>query len=447
LKPTLPKGTRDFLPSDIKKRDYIFSIIKEQFNIFGYDAIETPAMESLDTLSGNYGEEGDRLLFKVLNNGDYLKDVPADLLAEKLSNKVTGQISKRGLRYDLTVPFARFLVMNRQHIKFPFKRSAIQPVWRADKPQRGRYQEFYQCDADVAGSDSLIYEAELICLYDVVFKELGLPVDIRWNNRKILSGIVETAGLEDHFNMITIIIDKLDKIGEEGVKRELIAKDFPADSVDRLLYLITLNELAQLESEMKSETGLSGISELKTVLSFLKNKKLANSLIFDPKLARGLSYYTGCIFEVVAKDANMGSIGGGGRYDNLTSVFGLNDVSGVGISFGVERIYDVMEEKSLFPDSFSRYKNLLIACIEDESFDYASELLFRIRDEKIPADIYPKTSKLQKQMSYANEAGYAYVAVIGGSEKNSSTVTLKDMDSGKQQTISYSEMVKIICKK
>lgn len=358
MKPTLPKGTRDFLPLDIRKRDYIFNIIKNQFHLFGFDSIETPAMESLETLSGNYGDEGDRLLFKVLNNGDFLKDVPEEILGSKNSNKAITHLSKRGLRYDLTVPFARFIVMNRQHIKFPFKRSAIQPVWRADRPQRGRYQEFYQCDADVAGSSSLFYESELIRLYDEVFDQLSLPVTIRWNNRKILYGIAESAGLKDHFNLITIIIDKLDKIGNDGVVKELESQAFDSKDVSKLMEMISTTTLPELKAKMQSEQGHLGISEMERVLSFLDSNGLKNELLFDATLARGLGYYTGCIFEVKAKDANMGSIGGGGRYDNLTEIFGMKDVSGVGISFGVERIYDLIEEKA-FPGIRPWFKEYL----------------------------------------------------------------------------------------
>ncbi|HQW95687.1 MAG TPA: histidine--tRNA ligase, partial [Saprospiraceae bacterium] len=349
MKPTLPKGTRDFLPLDIKKRDFIFTTIRHHFKLFGYDAIETPAMESLETLMGKYGDEGDRLLFKILNNGDYLQGVSDDLIERKDSQGLIRQISKRGLRYDLTVPFARFIVMNRQNIKFPFKRSAIQPVWRADKPQKGRYQEFYQCDADVAGSSSLYYEAELIRLYDGVFKALNVPVVIRWNNRKVLYGIIETAGLVDEFQLVTVVIDKLDKIGKEGVKAELMAKNFSEDSINILFDMIECNHLEELMISMKSETGLKGIEEIKEVMRHLESSPMHNMLKLDATLARGLGYYTGCIFEVNAFGVNMGSIGGGGRYDNLTEIFGLKGVSGVGISFGVERIYDVMNELQLFP--------------------------------------------------------------------------------------------------
>lgn len=443
MKPSLPKGTRDFLPLDISKRNYIFDIIKRQFHLYGYDAIETPAMEALDTLSGNYGEEGDRLLFKVLNNGDFLKDTPAELLQGKESNKVVSHISKRGLRYDLTVPFARFLVMNRQNIKFPFKRSAIQPVWRADRPQRGRYQEFYQCDADVAGSASLYYEAELIRLYDDVFNELKLPVTIRWNNRKVLFGIIETAGLQQHFNLITVIIDKLDKIGEEGILREMTAKEFDGKSISVILEMISIKDIDLLKSKMSSDQGLKGIEEIKTVLTHLDKSSLSNDLVFDATLARGLGYYTGCIFEVNAKNAQMGSIGGGGRYDDLTAVFGMKDVSGVGISFGVERIYDIMEEQKLFPPEVYKTKLLLIACIDPSSMTYAIGKLNELRKNGISCEIYPEPVKLQKQMSYANDNGYAYVAVIGEEEQNQNKLSLKDMKTGEQRQLDLPELYKI----
>jgi len=445
LKPTLPKGTRDFLPLDIRKRDYIFNIIKNQFHLFGFDSIETPAMESLETLSGNYGDEGDRLLFKILNNGDFLKDVPEEILGSKNSNKAITHLSKRGLRYDLTVPFARFIVMNRQHIKFPFKRSAIQPVWRADRPQRGRYQEFYQCDADVAGSSSLFYESELIRLYDEVFDKLSLPVSIRWNNRKILYGITESAGLKDHFNLITIIIDKLDKIGNDGVVKELESQAFDSKDVSKLMDMISTTTLPELKAKMQSEQGHLGISEMERVLSFLDSNGLKNELLFDATLARGLGYYTGCIFEVKAKDANMGSIGGGGRYDNLTEIFGMKDVSGVGISFGVERIYDLIEEKKLFPDSVLGSKNTLIACLDIASFGYAIEIQNKLRNLNIACELYPEPVKLQKQMTYANELGYAHVAIIGEEESRQNKINLKDMKTGQQSLLSFTELAEIIC--
>lgn len=444
MKPTLPKGTRDFLPQDIRKRDYIFSIIRHYFKIYGYDAIETPAMESLDTLSGNYGEEGDRLLFKILNNGDYLKDVDDKLLHARDSSGLIRQISKRGLRYDLTVPFARYIVMNRQHIKFPFKRSAIQPVWRADKPQKGRYQEFYQCDADVAGSASLFYEAELVRLYDQVFTALKLPVEIRWNNRKVLYGIAESADLAGDFQTVTIIIDKLDKIGMDGVEKELLARGFQPLNIRTLLDLIAEKDPEVLAAKMKSETGLKGIDELRTVTSYLKPTPLENRFVFDATLARGLSYYTGCIFEVTAPGVRMGSIGGGGRYDNLTAVFGLKDVSGVGISFGVERIYDVMEELKLFPESLARNKNLLIACLDPGSFEYAIATLSRIRDKNVSCDLYPEVARLQKQISYANDAGYAYVVLIGEDEQARDMLTLKNMTTGDQALVDLPELVKMV---
>ena len=445
MKPTLPKGTRDFLPLDIRKRDYIFNIIKNQFHLFGFDSIETPAMESLETLSGNYGDEGDRLLFKVLNNGDFLKDVPEEILGSKNSNKAITHLSKRGLRYDLTVPFARFIVMNRQHIKFPFKRSAIQPVWRADRPQRGRYQEFYQCDADVAGSSSLFYESELIRLYDEGFDQLSLPVTIRWNNRKILYGIAESAGLKDHFNLITIIIDKLDKIGNDGVVKELESQAFDSKDVSKLMEMISTTTLPELKAKMQSEQGHLGISEMERVLSFLDSNGLKNELLFDATLARGLGYYTGCIFEVKAKDANMGSIGGGGRYDNLTEIFGMKDVSGVGISFGVERIYDLIEEKKLFPESVLGSKNTLIACLDIDSFGYAIKIQNMLRKLNIACELYPEPVKLQKQMTYANELGYAHVAIIGEEESRQNKINLKDMKTGQQSLLSFTELAEIIC--
>jgi histidyl-tRNA synthetase len=441
LKPTLPKGTRDFLPLDIKKRDFIFTTIRHHFKLFGYDAIETPAMESLETLMGKYGDEGDRLLFKILNNGDYLQGVSDDLIERKDSQGLIRQISKRGLRYDLTVPFARFIVMNRQNIKFPFKRSAIQPVWRADKPQKGRYQEFYQCDADVAGSSSLYYEAELIRLYDGVFKALNMPVVIRWNNRKVLYGIIETAGLVDEFQLVTVVIDKLDKIGKEGVKAELMAKDFSEDSINTLFDMIECNHLEELVISMKSETGLKGIEEIKEVMKHLESSPMHNMLKLDATLARGLGYYTGCIFEVNAFGVNMGSIGGGGRYDNLTEIFGLKGVSGVGISFGVERIYDVMNELQLFPKEVSQGKGILISCIDTESFPYSIQIVDQLRSNNIACELYPEVAKLQKQMSFANESGFLRVALVGDNERSQGKVTLKNMETGNQEMVTVEEMI------
>lgn len=441
MKPSLPKGTRDFLPIEIKKREFIFDKIRYYFRLFGYDPIETPAMESLETLMGKYGDEGDRLLFKILNNGDFLAGLDKEDVSSGNLSKVTRQLSKRGLRYDLTVPFARYIVMNRQHIKFPFKRSAIQPVWRADKPQKGRYQEFFQCDADVAGSTSLYYEAELIRLYDSVFDALQLPVIIRCNNRKILFGIVESAGLAEYFQTITVVIDKLDKIGIEGVTSELKARGYEEEKINILINLISKNEIQELVSYMISETGKQGIDEMNEILAYLGRETLTNKLIFDPTLARGLSYYTGCILEVNAVGVQMGSIGGGGRYDNLTAIFGLKDVSGVGISFGVERIYDVMEELKLFPDEINKSKNILIACLDRESFSFAIEVVNKLRSLNIPCDLYPDIAKLQKQMSYANDVGFAKVGLIGEEERTQRKVSVKDMDSGKQELMSLEDMM------
>lgn len=418
--------------------------IRQHFRLYGYDPIETPAMENLSTLSGNYGEEGDRLLFKVLNNGDYLKDVPADLLQQANSQKVLTHIVKRGLRYDLTVPFARFIVMHRQELKFPFKRSAIQPVWRADRPQRGRYQEFYQCDADVAGSTSLVYEAELIHLYDDVFKALGLEVIIKWNNRKVLQGIVETAGLGAHFDSVCSSLDKLDKIGEEGVREELDNKGFDRTSVGQLLALISYSDLSKLGNEFASDAGQKGLEEMKTVEVLLDRERLHNEVVFDPSLARGLGYYTGCIFEVKARDAQMGSIGGGGRYDDLTALFDMKGVSGVGISFGVERIYDLMEEKELFPENLMVADRVLIACIESNAFSYAFKQVNTLRHSGVSADLYPESAKLQKQLSYANELKYAYLAIIGSDEYAQQKVTLKNMKTGAQQLLTMEEVVALV---
>lgn len=447
MKPSIPKGTRDFTPEQVIRRNYIFDTIKRVFIKYGYQPIETPVMENLATLTGKYGEEGDKLLFKVLNNGDFLAKADETALATKDSSGLIPSIAKRGLRYDLTVPFARFVVMNQNEIAFPFKRYQIQPVWRADRPQKGRYQEFYQCDVDVVGSDSLVYEAELIQIYDEVFTKLGIAVEIKLNNRKVLNGLAEAAGIPNQFMDMTVAIDKLDKIGMEGVRKEMLEKGIPETAIaiiEKVLNIKTIAELKPLFAQ--SETGLKGVAELTTILDFLEGQLLQNNISFDITLARGLNYYTGCIFEVKASTTHypklrMGSIGGGGRYADLTSVFGLNNVSGVGISFGAERIYDVMEELQLFPTSMAQSLQVLLMALDETALKYAFQKLGQLRKANINADLYPEPAKMKKQMKYANARQVPYVLLIGSEEMNTGLLSLKHMESGEQQKLSMEDIV------
>lgn len=442
MKPTLPKGTRDFLPTEVRRRDYIFNVIRKHFRRFGYQPIETPVMENLTTLTGKYGEEGDKLLFKVLNNGDFLRKANADDLAAKDSNKVLPQLSKRGLRYDLTVPFARYVVMHQNDLAFPFKRSAIMPVWRADRPQKGRYQEFYQCDADVVGSDSLFYEAELTQLLDAVFAELGLKAVIRLNNRKILAGLAEIAGLADNMMEMTIAIDKLDKIGWEKVAEELTsrgANDRAIAIIKQFLDAKDLTAVAPLLAD--SEIGRQGIAELQEVFD-LVGTTTTNRVEFDVTLARGLNYYTGAIWEVaVDTDAagqeaiKMGSIAGGGRYADLTSIFGMKDMPGVGVSFGAERIYDVLEELDAFPADATKDLAYLIVCLDKETLTHGFGLVSRLRARGVHADLYPKAAKLNKMMKYADQRGAPKVVIIGSREAESGEYSVKTMATGEQVTL------------
>ncbi|MEO6189262.1 MAG: histidine--tRNA ligase, partial [Saprospiraceae bacterium] len=390
-KPSLAKGTRDFLPEQLRKRKYIFNIIENCFKTFGYQALETPAMENLSTLTGKYGDEGDKLLFKILNSGDYLKDAQEEHLKSKDSIKLLSNISEKGLRYDLTVPLARTVVMNKHLINFPFKRYQMQPVWRADRPQRGRYREFYQCDADVIGSNSLQYEAELILIYQKVFEKLRIPVKVVFNHRSILYGLAIYAGREDLFMEMTMNLDKLDKIGKEAVAKELIKIGFESNKVEELLNLIQNKDLASYNFNEKSSEGVKSIL---VILEYLRQGGFdATSLVFEPSLARGLSYYTGTIFEVIPSNIQMGSLGGGGRYDNLTGVFGMPDLSGVGISFGAERIYDVMEELGLFPDGLDNYIKVLFLVLNEESHAFAFNLVMKMRSEGIASDLCPEPGK------------------------------------------------------
>lgn len=441
-KPSLPEGVRDFSPEQVFKRNYLFDIIKGVFLKYGFLPIETPSMEKLSTLTGKYGEEGDRLLFKILNNGDFLAKADKEALAEMNSGKLVSSIADRGLRYDLTVPFARYVVMHQNDIAFPFKRFQIQPVWRADRAQRGRYREFYQCDVDVIGSESLMCEAELVRIYDEVFRKLGLNVIIKVNNRKILEGIAESVNAKEKFTDMTIAIDKLDKIGQEGVEKELLSRGFDRTAVDKIREVLGIRSLKELKEYLKnSETGLKGIQELEAFHSYLDSSPLSNEVSFDITLARGLNYYTGCIFEVQSKETNMGSIGGGGRYDDLTGVFGMKGMSGVGISFGAERIFDIMEELGKFPKEAKEQANIIFLAFDPESHRFAFSAVTQLRAAGISADIYPEPAKFQKQMTYANRRGFAFAAIVGENERSQGKITLKNMNSGEQALLSLDELL------
>lgn len=444
-KPGIPEGTRDFAPAEVRKRNFIFDTIRSVFEKFGFQPLETPAMENLSTLTGKYGDEGDKLLFKILNNGDFLKDAPTDLLERKDSSKLTSKIAKRGLRYDLTVPFARFVVMNRHALAFPFKRFQIQPVWRADRPQRGRYREFFQCDADVIGSESLIYEVELTQIYDEAFAKLGVPVAIKINNRKVLFGMAEAAGIAEKFVDMTVAIDKLDKIGIEGVRKELAERGISAGAIEKIEQILTAKSLGDLRLIFsESPTGLAGLDELEQVFSFLKKVKLTNEIVFDITLARGLSYYTGCIFEVAVKNFQMGSIGGGGRYADLTGVFGMPGLSGVGISFGADRIFDVMEGLDLFPKNLGESIRCLFVSFDERSFEFAFSALNELRAAGVAAEIYPDFGKMKKQMEYANRREVPFVAIVGDNEVAAGVVALKNMLTGEQVSVSVTDLPRLL---
>ncbi|MDY3748957.1 MAG: histidine--tRNA ligase [Sodaliphilus sp.] len=446
-KPSIPKGTRDFSPIEMAKRNYIFNTIKEVFLLYGFQQIETPAMENLSTLMGKYGEEGDKLLFKMLNSGDYLKNAPAEMLEQHDYIHLIPKISEKGLRYDLTVPFARYVVMHRNDIQFPFKRYQIQPVWRADRPQKGRYREFYQCDADVVGSDSLMNEIELVGMIDEVFKRFGINVIIKINNRKVLSGIAEVIGAPDKILDITVAIDKIDKIGLENVNAELLEKGLSQDAVDALQPLLTLSgsneeKLATLSTLLaSSEVGMKGVEELRYVLSNSEAQQPKGVVELDVSLARGLNYYTGTIIEVKAKDVAIGSITGGGRYDNLTGVFGMSGTSGVGISFGADRIYDVLNTLELYPkDTLASTKVLFVNFGEKEGAQ-SLQYVMKLRANGIPAEIYPDSTKMKKQMSYANDKNVAYVAMVGETEMANGTIALKCMETGEQENLTINEVI------
>lgn len=446
-KPSIPKGTRDFSPIEMAKRNYIFNTIKEVFLLYGFQQIETPAMENLSTLMGKYGEEGDKLLFKMLNSGDYLKNAPAEMLEQHDYIHLIPKISEKGLRYDLTVPFARYVVMHRNDIQFPFKRYQIQPVWRADRPQKGRYREFYQCDADVVGSDSLMNEIELVGMIDEVFERFGINVIIKINNRKVLSGIAEVIGAPDKIVDITVAIDKIDKIGLENVNAELLEKGLSQDAVDALQPLLTLSgsneeKLATLSTLLaSSEVGMKGVEELRYVLSNSEAQQPKGVVELDVSLARGLNYYTGTIIEVKAKDVVIGSITGGGRYDNLTGVFGMSGTSGVGISFGADRIYDVLNTLELYPkDTLASTKVLFVNFGEKEGAQ-SLQYVMKLRANGIPAEIYPDSTKMKKQMSYANDKNVAYVAMVGETEMANGTIALKCMETGEQENLTINEVI------
>ena len=444
-KPSIPKGTRDFGPLQVNRRNYIFDILRRVFIKYGYQPIETPVMENLSTLTGKYGEEGDQLLFKVLNSGDFLRKVDdADYEAGNYK-KVIFQLAEKGLRYDLTIPFARYVVMNQNDIAFPFKRYQIQPVWRGDRPQKGRYREFYQCDVDVVGSDSLINEVELTQIYDEGFAALGINVLIKINNRKILAGIAEAADISDKMMAMTVAIDKLDKIGLEGVKEEMRKSEISDAAIDTIEKILKVDNLEELNRFFdNSETGRKGVEELQTVFNYLKKVNVKNEVKFDITLARGLNYYTGTIYEVAAKDVKIGSIGGGGRYDDLTGMFGLKGVSGVGVSFGAARIYDVMEELDIFPDNATKSTQLLFVTFDAAAFDYAFDALQMLRKAGINAEIYPTPTKMKKQMKYANSRKVPYVALIGDNEMQAGEVALKNMQTGEQTNVKLSDLVSAV---
>ena len=446
-KPSIPKGTRDFSPVEMSKRNYIFDTIKSVFTLHGFHQIETPAMENLSTLMGKYGDEGDKLLFKILNSGDFLSNVNDEQLAERNSTKLMRSIAEKGLRYDLTVPFARFVVQHQNEIKFPFKRFQIQPVWRADRPQRGRYREFYQCDADVIGTDSLLNEVDLLQIIDEVFCRFGINIAIKLNNRKVLSGIAETIGQPDKIVDITVAIDKIDKIGIDNVNAELLDKGISQKAVEQLQPVLTLsgsnedklNSLATLLAN--SEVGMKGIEELRFVMNKTNEIGVKATIDLDPSLARGLNYYTGTIIEVKALDVEIGSITGGGRYDNLTGVFGLDNVSGVGISFGADRIYDVLNQLDLYPEATRTTTKVLFVNFGEAEATASLKHIKKLRASGISAEIFPESSKMRKQMGYANDNGIPFVAIIGETELANGTIMLKDMNLGTQQPLTIDEVI------
>jgi len=445
-KPSIPKGTRDFTPVEMNRRNYIFSTIRNVFERFGYQPIETPSMENLSTLLGKYGEEGDKLLFRILNSGDFLDGITADELNTANAVKLAGKICEKGLRYDLTVPFARFVVQHRNEISFPFKRYQLQPVWRADRPQKGRYREFYQCDADVVGSDSLLNEAELLSMTDQIFEQFGIGIVIKLNNRKILSGIAEILGHADKITDITVAIDKLDKIGLEKVNEELAERGLHTDAIQKLQPILQLGgsneqKLSDLKSILAtSETGLKGIDETIEILQLTSDLGVSCTVELDLTLARGLNYYTGAIIEVKALDIPMGSISGGGRYDNLTGIFGLPGVSGVGISFGADRIYDVMNELSLFPESTAASTHVLFINFGGEAQKTCLQLAAGLRKKGFNTEVYPENAKIKKQFGYADDKKIPFVVIVGEDERLQGICNVKDMRTGNQVAVAMNEL-------
>ena len=448
-KPSIPKGTRDFSPAEVVKRNYIMDTIKSCFTTYGFQPIETPSFENSDTLMGKYGDEGDRLIFKILNSGDFLRKVDDTLYSEKDSGKLTPKISEKALRYDLTVPFARYVVQHQNEIDFPFKRYQIQPVWRADRPQKGRFREFFQCDADVVGSTSLWQEVEFVQLYDAVFSKLNLEgVTIKMNNRKVLSGIAEVIGESDKLIDFTVALDKLDKIGEDGVKKEMREKGISEEAIEKLQPLLqvsgTASEKLALLKELlsASEIGMQGVHELEFIIQTITELELQTATLeVDVTLARGLNYYTGAIFEVAAPSSvKMGSIGGGGRYDDLTGIFGLKNMSGVGISFGLDRIYLVLEELDLFPETVSANTKVLFINFGEDEARYAMKAISKLRKEGITAELYPDAAKMGKQMGYADKRNIPFTVLAGGNEMETETYTLKHMKSGEQDAVSFTEL-------
>ena len=449
-KPSIPKGTRDFSPAEMAKRNYIFDTIKDVYALYGYQQIETPSMETLQTLMGKYGEEGDKLLFKILNSGDFIGKLPSEEFVSDNVLKLAAKICEKGLRYDLTVPFARYVVMHRDELQMPFKRYQIQTVWRADRPQKGRYREFYQCDADVVGSDSLLNEVELVQIIDTVFTRFGINVQIKINNRKILAGIAEYIGQPDKIVDITVAIDKLDKVGVDAVNAEMLANGISQEAVNKLQPILTMNgtNAQKLETIARtiasSEMGVKGVEETRFILDKVEAVGLKNELQLDLTLARGLNYYTGAIFEVKAKDVAIGSITGGGRYDNLTGIFGMPGLSGVGISFGADRIYDVLNTLDLYPQNAMQATQVLFINFGETEVDYCLPIAGKARTAGISVEVYPDAAKMKKQMAYANAKGIPYVVLAGESEIEQGKVTLKNMLTGDQQLVSAEQLIDIV---
>ena len=451
-KPSIPKGTRDFGPQEMSRRNYIFNTIREVYSLYGFQQIETPAMENLSTLMGKYGEEGDKLLFKILNSGDFLRGISAEDLGNGATGHLAAQLCEKGLRYDLTVPFARYVVQHREELALPFRRYQIQPVWRADRPQKGRYREFYQCDADVVGSDSLLCEVELMQIIDMVFRRFGIRVCIKINNRKILSGIAEMIGAADKIVDITVAIDKLDKIGLDAVNEELREDGISEEAIQKLQPIINLSgtnaeKIATMRQVLAdSEIGQKGIDEVEYALGIIQNSefKIQNEIELDLTLARGLNYYTGCIFEVKALDVEIGSITGGGRYDNLTGIFGMPGLSGVGISFGADRIYDVLNQLDLYPEAVTTATQVLFINFGEKETAYSLPILANLREQGIRCEIYPDASKMKKQMQYANQKGIPFVIMTGETEMQAGKVMLKNMTTGEQKLVLPEELASCI---